>query len=647
MMNNSLTLDPLRWLLASLALVYGLLAPHLPMWVTLLAVTAGGWRYAAKLGYIRMPRLILLLPIAAIAVVGITLSHGSLLGRDASISLLATMMALKLLESHTRRDATLLVFLAFFLSITSFLFSQSLLAGAYLLLPLTGLVGTLISVNHPVGHLPAKPKLRLAAIMLAQSAPIMLLLFLLFPRIQGPLWGVPEDAYSGMTGLSDHMSPGTISQLSRSDSPAFRVAFDGPTPEASQLYWRGPVLWNFDGASWTAGEQTRNLPTQQVTETRLPTRYTVTLEPHNRRWLFMLDLPATTPSNSTLTHDYQLLSAEPVRLRLRYDGASNLEYRLGDQLDPESRFQALQLPAEGNAKTRAMARVWEKDRSEQIVQRALSMFRDQAFRYTLSPPVLGQDSIDDFLFTTRSGFCEHYAGSFVFLMRAAGIPARVVTGYQGGEINPTDHYLMVRQADAHAWAEVWLENRGWVRVDPTAAVVPQRVESGVATALPAGEPIAPLMRADLQWLRKMYLRWDAVNNRWNQWVLGYDQQRQMALLSRLAGSQVSWQDMIIGLFATVSGAVLAIAGFMLYRKKRIDVLQGMYARFQRKLAKAGVSRHPNEGPLDFGKRAAGLLPKQAKAILDITLNYAHLRYGNIKETHQIEALRHQIRNFRP
>lgn len=642
-----LTLLQLRWLIAALALVYGLLALHLPAWVSLMAALAGGWRYAVTLGRTGMPGLRWLVPLAGLTVAGIALSHGGLFGRDASVSLLAAMMALKLLESHSTRDAMLLVFLGFFLSITSFLFSQSIATGLYLVIPLVALVGTLIAANHPNGALPIRTTLRLSGMMLLQAAPIMLILFLLFPRIQGPLWGVPQDAYSGMTGLSDQMSPGTISQLSRSDSPAFRVAFQGATPDPGQLYWRGPVFWHFDGTIWSVGEAAQTLPLESTRAESPPIDYTVTLEPHNRRWLFMLDLPAIVPSEASLTHDRQLLASQPIRTRMRYAGRSSLRYQLGADLQPEVRALALQLPAGVNPRTREIAASWRGETPPRIVERALAWYRDNPFRYTLTPPLLGQHSVDEFLFVTRSGFCEHYAGSFVFLMRAAGVPARIVTGYQGGEINPTDHYLLVRQADAHAWAEIWLEGRGWVRVDPTAAVAPQRVESGVATALPAGEPVPPLMRADMRWLRQLYLRWDAVNNRWNQWVLGYDHERQMALISRIKGSAATWEDLIEGLLISIGSAVLLISAMLLVRMQPRDPLEHAYLRFQRRLARAGIQRLPHEGPLDFGARAAAQIPHQAETIREITVHYAQLRYGAGSTPHDINNWIQRIRNFKP
>jgi transglutaminase-like putative cysteine protease len=647
-MSDRLNRDQLRWLLASLGLVFGLQATHLPVWVTLLAITAGAWRFAASSGVFRMPRTRWLLAIAALVIFGIKFSHGNLFGRDASVSLLASMMALKLLESHTRRDGMLLVFLSFFLGITSFLYAQSLLVGAYLMLPIVALTATMVGLNHPNGTLSIRPKLQMAGLMLAQSAPLMLLLFLLFPRIPGPLWGVPQDSASGLTGLSDSMSPGSISQLSRSDSIAFRVEFKGPIPALPQLYWRGPVFWQFNGTTWSSAENTRTLPAPTLDGLGHPVEYTVTLEPHDRHWMFMLDLPEHAPPDSILQHDFQLRAKQPVHVRMRYSGTSFLDYRMGQSLDDASRQAALQLPARSNPRAIALGKALSDAQATNadIVQKALQFYREHSFRYTLTPPLLGENAVDDFLFVTRSGFCEHYAGSFVFLMRAAGVPARVVTGYQGGEINPVGHYLSVRQADAHAWAEVWMDGRGWVRIDPTAAVAPQRVESGVATALPSGEPVATMMRGDLRWLRQLYLRWDAINNGWNQWVLGYDEKRQMQLLSDLAGHEISWQDMIIALMVSVAAVVLAVYASLLRRRQRADPLQDSYRRWLRKLARTGLKPEPHEGPLTFGQRVAIALPGQAQTIITISHQYVRLRYDVRPSALDVETFRQQVRKFK-
>lgn len=645
------TFHDLRWLLAGLALTFLPLGLYLPWWVTASAFAIGLWRYRlAALGKALPPKPLLVLLVVAGAG-GMIATYHHLFGRDASTALAMLMVALKLMESQARRDFIVEILLAFFIGITVFQFSQSLLMGAYLLLPVFTLTAALIGVNHPGGTLAMAPRLRMAGAMLGQAAPVMLALFLLFPRVPGPLWGAPEDAFSGMSGLSDHMSPGSISQLSLSDAAAFRAEFKGDIPAPQQRYWRGPVFWQFDGRTWSGGKFAANLPPERVGDRSAPIEYTVTLEPHNLRWLFLLDLPESAPPGSIATPDLQLLAQAPVRTRLRYQAASSLQYRLAATLAPAARRLALQLPTNGNPRTRALGAEWAASGQtpEALAQRALALFRDQAFSYTLRPPLLGQDSVDEFLFTTRRGFCEHYAGSFVFLMRAAGVPARVVTGYQGGQVNPVGRYLIVRQADAHAWAEVWLEGRGWVRIDPTAAVSPQRVESGIASALPAGEPLPMLARGDAaNWLRAFYLNWDALNNGWNQWVLGYNEKKQLELFSRIVGSAVSWQDLALWLMLAVGVIVLGITlAIMRSVRLKTDALGAAWSRFQHKLARAGVERLPHEGPLDYGRRAAAALPGRSQQIRQITAHYARLRYGRRAATADLLQFKREVRNFTP
>ncbi|TSA48531.1 MAG: DUF3488 domain-containing protein [Nitrosomonadales bacterium] len=632
LMQQRASFDTLRWLLASLALVLALHIEHLPPWLTLLAIVLELWRYAIASRRLSLPSLRILLPLTLAGIIGILITYHGLFARSASVALLALMLALKTLETQNRRDVMLLVFLSYFLTVTSFLFSQSLTFGLFTALPVGALTITLIGVNHPNGDLSWRRKGRLAASMLGQAAPVMLALFLLFPRVPGPLWGVTQDSYTGITGLSDSMAPGSISQLGRSDAVAFRVVFQGTRPQPSTLYWRGLVFWHYDGRSWRPGDASHSLPQETMQAEGAALAYTVTLEPHNKNWLFLLDMPALAPAVGRLNHDYQVLSREPVRQRIRYDGTSYLHYTLSAELDDDALALALQLPLAGNPKARSLAQSWTASgaTSETIVQRALTMFHEQPFVYTLTPPLLRRDAMDEFLFGTRSGFCEHYAGSFVFLMRASGVPARVVTGYQGGEFNPAGNYLLVRQSDAHAWAEVWLEGRGWVRVDPTAAVSPQRVEAGVAAALPASEPlpIFSIAKREYPMLSNVYLLWDYANFGWNQWVLGYNQKRQMELLSRLAGSAVSWQDMAIGLMLAVSAVVLVISLALLRGgRNNIDPAQRLYLRFLRKLARAGVTHPPQEGPLDLAQRAAHALPARAGIIRQICAVYAELRYG--------------------
>lgn len=657
-----------RWLLGSLALVMALHVAHLALWISLFIVSFGVWRYLIEKQGWQLPRLVILLPLTLLAGLGIMLTYKGLFGRDASVSLLAIMLSLKLMETRKPRDYILLVFAGYFLTITAFLFSQSMLVGAFILLPVLGLTATLISVSHPNGVLGWRFVARLASSLVLQAVPVMLILFFLFPRIPGPLWGVPEDSYNSMSGLSDSMQPGNISQLSLSYATAFRVQFNGAIPGNNQLYWRGPVLWHYDGRSWTMRSQhfsSQPAPTQpsagrnaQITRESLAaegeaTEYTVTLEPHNRNWLLMLDIPDSLPADTQMSSDRQVLSRDPIRTRIRYQGRSHLRYRLSEELDARDRELALQLNDDENPRSFALANSWSGSGKtpQDIVNSALAMFRNQPFVYTLAPPRLGANPMDDFLFNTRRGFCEHYASSFVFLMRAAGVPARVVTGYQGGELNPVGNYLIVRQSDAHAWAEVWIAARGWVRVDPTAAVAPERIESGINAALPYSAELPMLSRRDYPLLRKLYLNWDAVNNSWNQHVLGYNQQRQLDLLARLMGGKVSWQDMVIAMMAGVGLVGLVIAYFVL-RGTRLkqDPLQVAYTKFQRKLARAGIKRLPQEGPQDFSRRAMLHLPARADQIAGVMQAYILARYsassGSRTYQHAVAEFKRLVNKFK-
>lgn len=640
-MIRQLDIDDIRWLIGSLTLAMLLHVGHLTPWVSVFIFALFAWRYTITIKGWKLPSIWLLMPLTLIAGLGIILTYKSLFGRDAGVALLTIMLSLKLMETHDKRDYILIILAAYFLTTASFLFNQSLLVGAYILLPILALTTTLVGLSHPQSRLDWRFKSKLAGKLLLQSIPTMLILFFLFPRIPGPLWGMPEDSYSSMTGLSDSMTPGNISNLTRSGKTAFRVTFKGKIPAQNQLYWRGPVLWHYDGRSWTMSSSDLKIPPEQLLLKGVPIQYTVTLEPHNRNWLLMLDMPNTLPPNTQLTRDMQVLSRDPVRNRIRYEVSSNLEYTLAPELNPLSRELNLQINDDENPRTIQLAKSWNqaKQSPEDIIKSALTMFREQAFAYTLQPPLLStSNSIDDFLFNTQRGFCEHYASSFVFLMRAAGMPARVVTGYQGGEINPVGNYLIVRQSDAHAWAEVWLENRGWVRIDPTAAVSPSRIESGIDSALPDNDILPIMSRAEFPILRKIYLNWDSINNHWNQYVLGYNQQRQLDLLSKLAGNKVSWQDMVIGMMICLASAGL-IAGYFLLKtqKLKLDPAQALYMQFLRKLAPTGLTRAQHEGELDFSNRAIKRLPHKSKEITQITLSYQQLRYGNSKSTEHLTA----------
>lgn len=636
----------LLWLLISLALAT---APHLgrlPLWIGPICLAMGLWRLGIMRAHGKLPRKWLLLLIAAAATAGIFVHYHTLLGRDAGVALLVVMIALKLMEMKTLRDTMVVIFLSYFLVITHFLYSQSIPTAFYLLGVVLLTTATMIGHNHPLEHFPSRPRLRLAGIMLLQAIPLMLVLFVFFPRV-GPLWGLPKDAYSGMSGLSDSMSPGAISQLIRSDAVAFRVRFDGPPPESSQRYWRGPVFWDYDGRTWS----TRNKPPAGDASFRplgQPLDYTVTLEAHKQRWLFALDLPAKLPPGSSASSDFQITALRPLQQRIRYSLTSYPTYRLGEILSDEAWERALYLPA-GNPRSVQLATQWRTSLGSPraIAQEALRMFREESYFYTLNPPLLGDQAVDGFLFGSRRGFCEHYASSFVFLMRAAGIPARVVTGYQGGEPNPMGDYMIVRQSDAHAWAEIWLEGEGWIRIDPTAAVSPSRIETGIASALPAAELPPALVQLDVQWLRRMRNSWDLLNNNWNQWVLGYDQERQMRFLSGFQQGLGLWQNMALTMLGGLALILLGIAVWMLWHTPlhTTDPVLATYQKFCAKLARRGIVRAPGEGPEDFAARAARAKPQQARHIARVTRLYIILRYGQ-RHPAWLPRFRKAVRQFK-
>ena len=642
------------WLLSSLSLTFAILAFHLNHWVTLCFAVMAIWRYLIAINSWPFPGLWLRLLITTAGGLAVLTSYGTLFGRDAGIALFAVMISLKLLETRTQRDFIVMVILGYFLTINTMLFTQAIWVSLVILLTLVGLTACLVNVSYPNKRLNWKTQAKLSGSLIVQGTPIMLVLFVLFPRIPGPIWGIPHDTYSGMTGLSDTMEPGNISQLSLSSKIAFRVQFKSTIPANKALYWRGPVLWHQAGRSWQMTSEKISHPQESLQTYGEATDYIITLEPHNRNWLLMLDVPTLLPSDASMNHDRLILSKEPVRTRLRYQGRSYLHYALGEVLSENERTLALQLIEDENPKTVQLANQWisEKKSPDAIIQAALNMFREQAFTYTLAPPLLGNDPVDDFLFHTKQGFCEHYASSFVYLMRAAGMPARIVTGYQGGEFNPSGNYLIVRQSDAHAWAEVWLKGQGWVRIDPTAAVSPDRIESGIGSALADSELLPVLARQDSPLLKKLTLNIDALNNGWNQWVLGYDQQKQLKLIAHLMQQQIAWED--IGLLLVLAITVLmVIISYFLLRNKTVeqDPLKKVYQQFLDKLKCAGIKKLANEGIINFGERAANGLPAQAYEIQEISHLFSSLQYAKPSGTvemhhHAFYLLKQKVKNFR-
>ncbi|MGH8809516.1 MAG: transglutaminaseTgpA domain-containing protein, partial [Noviherbaspirillum sp.] len=601
-------------LLASCALVLLPHLSHLPAWIFPSCAALLLWRGWITFRGNRMPPRWLLLPVAVLAMAGVYLTHRTFFGRDAGVAMLSLLLTLKLLEMHAKRDLFVVLFLSFFLILASFFYSQSIGTALLTIAAVIAILTTQLSFQYVGTVPPLSQRLRLGATILALAVPLTLVLFLLFPRIQGPLWGLPGDAHTGRTGLSDTMAPGNISNLAQSDEIAFRVKFADPAPPKSKLYWRGIVLGQYDGRTWSPSPSRMNADRNITIHVRgAPIRYQVTLEPHGRQWLYALEVPRAEPqlpgNLASFSYDMQLLSSQAINDRVRYEAASHTDF----ELQPDETVPALQkwltLPPGFNPRTLDYAASLRKQsgKDAEMINAVLRLFREQNFRYTLEPPRLGTHVVDEFLFDTRAGFCEHYSGAFVVLMRALGIPSRVVTGYQGGEINPADGFMTVRQSDAHAWAEVWLENRGWVRIDPTAAVAPERVEQNLASVIPR-RLLGGLINLDAsrsawaaQWL-KLRQNWEAATNGWNQWVLNYTPERQRDFVKSLGFEHVDWRTMTALMFALGIAVMAAVVLPLILHQRKRDPLDAIYQLLCGKMAKRGLPRAIHEGPRAYGAR---------------------------------------------
>lgn len=609
----------LPWLIAVVlvtTLPHGLYQPSWLMVMVGVVLLSVAWHW--RRGYSVTPKIFKVFLVMAGAA-GIVIEYRTLLGRDAGVAMLVYLIALKLLELKSRRDALVIIILGYFLLLTHYFYSQSIPTGLWLLGATLVVTGALVHLHGDV-EISVRENLKFAGQLLLQALPLMVVLYLLFPRINGPLWGIPQDAHAGKTGLSNNMAPGNLSELVQSNEIAFRVRFDSPVPERRLLYWRGPVLERYDGKEW--------LPPRFVTklapsiEALGPgVNYSLTLEAHNERWLLPLDLPVRLPndveSGAQMDDRAVVLSRSPIRSRQRVDFTSSTAYRLNIEESADILRSNLQLPPGHNPRSLALAKQWVRENPdpENIVLQALSYFRDESFFYTLRPPLLGENGMDDFLFATRRGFCEHYASAFVTLMRGAGVPARVVTGYQGAELNPVDGFYIVRQSDAHAWAEVWIKDKGWVRVDPTAAVAPDRIERGVRAALPEGEPLPTLLTTDLGWLIEVRNQWEAMNNRWNQWVLGYNPDRQKELLDRLGLNNPGWKTLVTALMVMMIALLLILAAWTFRPRRDQDQARVIWKKAIRRLEARGISCPPWETPLALAQRLNDEAPELAPSVL--------------------------------
>ena len=643
-------LDPRAFdlLCLTMASVLGVHATHLPWWLVALLAVVLALRWWQRRRTAARPSAWLKLPLLALLAITIVAYYGTIFGQEPGSALAVGLLVLKLLESERPRDARMGVAFACFGLMAALLFDQGLVATVVVALGLLPALATLRALEPAQVPTSLPRSLLPGMLLLAAAVPLALLAFALVPRLSSPLWGAPNPD-QGHTGLSDRMSPGNLTELLTDDSPAMRVSFDGPPPPPAQRYFRAYVMWLYDGRTWEHAQlrQADGQPRPpESLQAESSTGYSIDLEPSQSTVLPALDVPLAAPADARMSADHELFADKPAREPLHYTVRSALAYRLQAQLPAPERRLALALPRGFNPRAQALASQWRArwgSDDAAIVRQALTLFHDGGFRYTLAPAPLGRDAVDDFLFNTREGFCEHYASSFTVLMRAAGIPARVVTGYQGGYWNSLGNYLLVRQSEAHAWSEVWLQGRGWVRADPTAAVRPERVSLGASAA--AGDQLGWTQSG---WLEGLRNRWDVVNHWWTQGVIGFDALRQRGLL-RPFGIHDTGTTMLGLLLAAGSALFVALGvGWALWRRERPEPLRQALRHLEARLARVGVTRRRGEGPQHYLRRAARALPAQRSELEQLMNRYLDLRYAHEEPVPELlRAFQRAVREFRP
>jgi transglutaminase-like putative cysteine protease len=631
-----------------------LIAPNAPAWCVVIALGAATRRVLVALGYIapvkRFPGMRFLLgAITAALVIAVAANFRTLSGLSAGTALLLVMGALKLLESRSRRDDGIVIGVALFMLLASALASQSLVRAPFYLLTVWGACAAIALIADRSGALAPRAALRLSARALAMALPLAAACFLFFPRIAGQFWALQRGGQA-TSGLSDEMSPGGISRLANDYDPAFRVRFEGTPPPQSSLYWRGPVLNDFDGFTW------RRNRTSPYSGTRVETlgpkvSYRVTLEPTNQRWVFALDTVDEVSRRDIFIspQDRQLSVTDAITGTLSYDAVSHLETRNQGPLSDLGRRNETMLPLERNPRARALAldlRARTGSDAE-FAGAVLNWFRDNGLEYTLEPGVTTLDSVDTTLFDSKRGFCGHFASSYAMMMRAAGVPARVVTGYLGGEWNPVGGYFIVRQSDAHAWTEVWLDETGWTRIDPTVVVAPERLQRGIFDLLSDSLPAASAFMHNSVWLNRLEHLWDGANQWWQERVVEFNLRAQLDLLRELGIESPSWQHLgwafAAGLVAWITWVSLTLRRGVARLKP--DRIGRAWIRATRKMARVAPARAPAEGPMEYAGRVGTARPDLAARIEAIASLYARLRFGRDASHQDIAVLEREVRNL--
>lgn len=596
--------------------------------------------------------LLVLLTLAGVA--NCLNTYHTLNGQSGGSALFVTMLTLKLLELHSRRDLRLSAILLGVLLVVQFLFDQSLGLVLYQAAVIFGVVVMLADLNGALGAQRLRAALGVAGGLSLQALPLTLVLFLFFPRLSAPLWDLGLEETQGRVGLSESLELNTISELVVDGELAFRVRFEGEPPPPDQRYWRALVLWNTDGRTWSIGVHPPSWDSApELLERARVLEYEVLVEPNDRRWLFALDMPLGAPEKTSLNSDFLLQADKPLITAQRYRVRSALAYRTPEP-GPELRALALRLPPTVTPRMRELVANWRAQAGTDdwaLVEQALAFFNREAFAYTLLPPPLGPNPVDSFLFETRSGFCEHYASSFALLMRIAGIPSRVVLGYLGSEFNGVGGYHMVWNSDAHAWAEVQIPGRGWVRVDPTAAVDPARIDNRGATRLLGAA--GPSVRFNLQQadaaarlIRNLRLFADSIDATWQNWVLDFSIEDQLALLDRIGLGGLREYGLAVLMVVVFSLTLVLVMLALLREPVRRDALEQRYWRFCQRLGRAGLKRLPHEGPSDYGERVIATRSELRAPVNAFLALYIPARYGRESAPDVLTQLDQLLRTLR-
>jgi len=577
--------------------------------------------------------------LALVCFLGVFGTYSSISGVGPGSALLAIMAALKLLETRRRRDQFVLLFISIFLVMSSLLREQYLWSLPYVIGSTLIILTAWLRMSAGASET-AKQSFTTSGRLLLYAAPLAIAMWVLFPRLSSPFWAVPIDTSRATSGLSDTMSPGDISSLSMSDEVAFRVQFDGETPESRDLYWRGLVMTRFNGRTWTGSEPRVGTPVEdQISFRGEPVSYELTLEPTRQQWVFALDMPKEwSIERAFMGPQQQLVHVTPIEQRVAYRVTSYPDYVVQARLPSIYRQWYTSIPDDGNRRSAKLARQMREEAGSDTayIEAVLAKFHEEEYFYTLQPPPLGSSPVDRFLFDTRQGFCEHYASAFAFMMRSADIPSRIVLGYQGGEINPIGGHLIVRQSDAHAWTEVWLERYGWYRIDPTAAVAPERIEYGTRGATLDGVGELWGFTAPPQFLQDLTMTWDALNAKWNEWVLGYGPETQSRFLEWLGMVDPNWRKMLLTLVGSVVALILLISAFMMlrYRPPAKDRASILYSKFIRK---TGLTRRIGETEQEFALRVTSGSHIPSDKVASVTVAYLDARYG-VEETTAVRRL---------